>query len=126
LTDEDLGAIKRMHPKAAKERLAQLIISHYDPPGAADEAREEFKRVFSGKELPHDMPVLEFKEPRGVLDIISTSGIAKSRNEARRLIQQGAVTFDGVKINDENHQVNKTGILKVGSRRFFKVIVSQS
>jgi tyrosyl-tRNA synthetase len=126
LTDEDLDAIKRMHPKAAKERLAQLIIGHYDSPEAADEALEEFKRVFSDKELPHDMPVAEFKEPRGVLDIISTSGIAKSRNEARRLIQQGAVTFDGVKITDENHQVDKTGILKVGSRRFLKVTVSQS
>jgi tyrosyl-tRNA synthetase len=126
LTDEDLDAVKRMHPKEAKERLAAIIISHYDSLVAAEKAQAEFKRVFSVKELPQDLPVLEVKLPRGILDIISESGIAKSRNEARRLIQQGAVTFDGVKVGDENYQLNKTGILKVGSRRFLKVILSSS
>jgi tyrosyl-tRNA synthetase len=126
LTDEDLGAVKAMHPKAAKERLAELIISHYDSADAAQAALGEFKRVFSDKELPEDMPVLELHEARGILDIIFSGGIAKSRNEARRLIQQGAVTFDGAKVSDENHQIGITGILKVGSRRFLKVIVSPS
>jgi tyrosyl-tRNA synthetase len=124
LTDDDLDAVKRMHPKEAKERLAQHIISHYDSPLAAEQAKQEFKRVFSAKEMPLDMPALELPGPRGILEIISISGITKSRNEARRLIQQGAVTLDGVKIDDENYQINKTGILKVGSRRFLKVIVS--
>ncbi|MFH0877247.1 MAG: tyrosine--tRNA ligase, partial [Candidatus Omnitrophota bacterium] len=52
LTDEDLEAVKKMHPKEAKMRLAGLIVSQYHGKAAAQEARKDFQRVFSQRDFP--------------------------------------------------------------------------
>ena len=123
LTDNDLDEIKALHPKEAKVRLAKTIIAQYYSAKIADGAAEEFSRVFSGKELPQDMA--EFKSSAGklVVDIIVESGQVKSKNEVRRLIQQSAVEFEGVKISDINAVIGRPGVLKIGSRRFLKIII---
>ena len=46
-----------------------------------------------------------------------------SKSEARRLISQGGVTMDGIKISDEDWSV-KAGVVKVGKRRFLKLIAA--
>ena len=48
--------------------------------------------------------------------------LAKSRSEANRLIAQGAVSIDGEKISSTIARVKSGGIIKVGKRRFAKVI----
>jgi len=50
------------------------------------------------------------------------SGLVKSGNEARRLIKQGAIIFNDLKVEDENFIPPKGGVLKAGSRRFLKVV----
>jgi tyrosyl-tRNA synthetase len=61
----------------------------------------------------------------GILDLITSSGFAATRSEARRLIEQNAVTLDGEKINKIDAVVElKTGqVLRVGKRRFGKIVV---
>ena len=49
------------------------------------------------------------------------TGLAPSKKEARRLIEQGAVSHEGTRISDEHWPVKK-GILKVGKRRFLRII----
>ncbi len=122
LTDFDLLAVKGSHPKEAKERLAEIIISQYYNMDAARKARSEFVNVFKNKETPEDLPVFEIKESKKIIDLLMGSGIAKSKNEARRLVQQGGVIFNEEKIIDENFIVLFPGVLKVGSRRFLKII----
>jgi tyrosyl-tRNA synthetase len=123
LTDEDLDNIKQMHPKEAKLRLAKMIVSQYHSDRVAEASREEFQRVFAAGRLPQDIPVFSIQRPRRIIEIITESGLAKSGNESRRLIRQGAVEFNNQKIKDENFMVNSPGILKVGSRRFLNVKV---
>ena len=120
LTDEDLAAVKQMHPKEAKMRLGELIVSQYHSQDDGREARAEFERVFSQKELPQDMQEFKADGKKTVVTILTESGMAKSGNEARRLIQQGSVTFNSVKVGD-SFIVDKEGILKAGSRRFLKI-----
>jgi tyrosyl-tRNA synthetase len=122
LTDEDLGNLKNMHPKEAKLSLAENIVAQYHGCNPARKAREEFQQVFSQGELPKDIPVykLEGKESN-VIDILVDSGLTSSKNEARRLIQQGGVYLDGVRLDKEDSPVDKKGILKVGKRRFLKL-----
>ncbi len=122
LTDEDLQAVKAMHPKEAKLKLAELIVSQYHGSQEASAARSEFERVFSQKELPEELPEYTIDPAKNtVIEILLDSGIAASRNEARRLIQQGGVTLDGVRIDQENRAIDAGGILKVGKRRFLKL-----
>jgi len=121
LTDEDLAKIKSMHPRDAKVNLAKIIIAQYHSVQAAEKEAEEFTRVFSQKEIPQDMP--EFKaNGRNVVVILVESKLAASGNEARRLIKQGAVSFNNIKIDKEDFVPKEPGILKAGSRRFLKIL----
>ena len=121
LTDEDLDKVKQMHPKEAKLRLARIITAQYHSDKIAESAQEEFQRIFSARQLPKNMPVFQLKGSQRIIEIITESGLAKSGNEARRLIRQGAVNFENQKISDENFIVESSGILRVGSRRFLKI-----
>lgn len=123
LTDENLVEIKAMHPKEAKLKLAELIVSQYHPGPDAQNARLEFERVFSSKELPADMPsaVIKYSKVNAV-EIMMESGLVKSKNEARRLIQQGAVSLNDEVLKDEEIVIEKEAVLKAGKRRFLKLI----
>lgn len=124
LTDEDLDTVKQMHPKEAKMKLAQLIIGQYHSPEAAQDARAEFDRVFADKGLPEDMKTVKISGPVALIDIMAQNSLAGSKNEARRLIRQGAVDFNDNKISDENFKIELGGTLKVGARRFLKIELS--
>lgn len=121
LTDEDLSAVKGMHPKEAKLRLAGIITAQYHSAAGAKKAREEFERTFSDRKIPENLPVVRITEPKNLLNLIIDNKLALSRNEARRLIQQGAVEFSGNKVESEKFNIDKSGVLKVGSRRFVKI-----
>jgi len=123
LTDEDLGKVKSMHPKEAKSFLAKIIVSQYYGLEAGIKEEKEFQRVFSSKELPQDMPEYKIKPKEKIVSVLLSGGLVKSGNEARRLIKQQAVLFDDAKVTDEDFIIEKSGILKAGSRRFLKVIV---
>ncbi len=125
LTDEDPAALKNMHPKEAKLRLAEAIVGQYHSGKDADTSRLEFERVFSQKELPQD--ILEYKTDgkQQILTILLNSGLVKSGNEARRLLRQGAVLFNDARIEKESFIPQQSGILKVGTRRFLKITCSK-
>lgn len=123
LTDEDLSFVKQMHPREAKERLAFMVVGKYHSKKEAERSRDEFKRVFSNKELPDNIPEYRISGQENIVKVMTDSGMAGSGNEARRLIAQGAVSLDGGKIVDDKFSVARPGILKAGSRRFLKIAI---
>ena len=123
LTEEDLTAVRSLHPKEAKENLARIIISQYHGSLQAQKAQDEFNKVFKDKEIPSDTPEYKISASIRILDLLAASGLCGSKNEARRLIQQGAVSFNEEKLKDENSLIQAGGILKAGSRRFLKVVI---
>ena len=115
---------EKTHPRQAKADLAKRIVTQYHSAEAADAAAAEFDRVFASKQNPTDMP--EISVPAGeinIVDLIVAADFAPSKKEARRLVQQNAVTLDDEKISDINATVAvKPGaVLKVGKRRFGKI-----
>lgn len=123
LTDENLDAVKKIHPKRAKLRLAEDITRQYHGKDLAEKARAEFEGVFSKGELPQDIPVYKLKKQKSsVIDILLDSGLTGSKNEARRLIQQGGVSLDGERLDKKEAIIDREGILKAGKRRFLKLI----
>jgi tyrosyl-tRNA synthetase len=123
LTDEDLGEIKKMHPKEAKARLAGNLVGQYHSRQEACDARLEFERVFSKKELPKGMPEFKTDGRQTVIAVLLNSGLVKSGNEARRLIKQQAVFFDNVRVDKEDFVPQNSGILRAGARRYLKLII---
>lgn len=123
LTEEDLTAVRSLHPKEAKENLARIIISQYHGSLQAQKAQEEFNKVFKDKEIPADAPEYKLSSSIKILDLLAVSGLCGSKNEARRLIQQGAVSFNDQKIKDDNSLIQSAGLIKAGTRRFLKVVI---
>ncbi len=114
------------NPRNLKRRLAREIVSLYHTPEEAVKAEEEFDRIFIKKELPDEIPEMEWTRANGnisITDLITQVSFAPSKSEARRLVQQGGVTFNNQKISDPSTTViiEKDNILKVGKRKFIRI-----
>ncbi len=115
------------NPRDLKRQLARTLVRIYYDEQSALGAEEAFDKIFIKKEIPDEIP--EFKIETGdkkinIIDLILAVQFASSKSEARRLITQGGVTVDGEKIDDITSTVNldKEKILKVGKRKFIKII----
>jgi len=114
LTDVPLGEIRetlrREHPRDAKECLARTITARYHGSAVADEAADEFRRVFAQHEKPREIPEkhlslsnLHVDSRTGQVGVASTmvaSGFVSSTSEAMRKIKEGAVWLDDVQVTD--------------------------
>lgn len=117
----------RTHPRQAKAELARQIVATFHDGAAADSAAGEFDRVFAQRQKPTDMPEVPCAaEAINIVDLVTQAGFAKSRSEARRLVQQNAVSIDERKINDVDAEVTPADgqVLKVGKRRFARLTVT--
>ena len=122
----------KLHPMDVKKRLGREIVTIYHDGAAAVEAQGEFERVFSSRELPTDIPTV--KITASVLKdrkiwapkLLSMTGTASSNSDARRLIDQGGVSLDGVKITDSNADVEIVDgqVLRVGKLKFVRLEIN--
>lgn len=121
----------KLHPMDVKKRLGREIVTIYHSKQAAEDAQAEFERVFSQKEIPTDMPEVTI-EPADLTDgaiwiakLLVKAGMAPSNSEARRLVQQGAVTIDGEKVSDPSANIApKDGqVIKAGKLKFARLVV---
>ena len=129
LSDMSLADIEKMkkdietgdfHPMQAKKNLAREIVTRYHGAQAGLDAEEEFVRIFSNRNTPTD--IQEYKISGNFLDIILALNFASSKSEARRLAEQGGVHFENEKIYDLTITPDHEGILKVGKRKFAKLV----
>ncbi len=111
-----------LHPKQAKVDLAMYIVGDFYSVQGAQGAAEEFERRFSRKEIPEDVeewtgPVSE--EGQRLTALMVASGMAKSGSAATRVLSQGGVKIDGVRVEDRFHTIAKTEapfVLQVGKK----------
>lgn len=122
LTSVDLKEIKSIHPKEAKENLGFILVKQYHGLDKAKEAKTYFDSVFKNKETPIKMPEYKLSAKVNILDLLIESGLIKSKNEGRRLVVQSGVIFNDKKIIDEKFLIQESGILKVGARRFLRIV----
>ncbi len=137
---DEIDAMEKMlrndqaNPRDLKMRLAREITGLYHGAAAANQAEEGFVSVFQKKGVPDD--IMEFMLPKEIhegenVDISSLLvevGFCPSKSEARRLVSQGAVRINGVKLEDCTVTGIKNGdILQAGKLRFVRLLkASQS
>jgi len=118
----------RLNPMTVKKRLAHELVKDFWSVKDAGEAAEEFARTVQQREVPDDIPELRVAAGSTALlsAEISRAGLAKSRSEARRLLEQKAIEINGKTVNEdlEMGKIDDGSIIKVGKRRFIKVIKS--
>jgi len=118
---------KTINPRDLKRRLARTLVTLYHSNEAAQNAESEFDRIFIEKSLPDEVQEFRLSPGNGPFNIgalLVATHLASSKSEARRLIEQGGVTADGQRVDDISAPLptKKEFILKVGKRRFLKVI----
>ncbi|MEN8141183.1 MAG: tyrosine--tRNA ligase [Thermodesulfobacteriota bacterium] len=119
----------RLHPKAAKMQLAREITARFYDQDAAQAAEAHFEQVFKKHDLPDDIPECKLaasSEKIWLPKLLAEAGMVKGTGEGRRMIKQNAVSVDGAKVSDQNLELPCQGevLLKVGKRKFAKVIFS--
>jgi tyrosyl-tRNA synthetase len=114
-----------LHPKTVKQELARRLVADFHGNSAADAAHEEFERIFGGGGIPDDIESLR-AGAQPLATLLATLGLAPSKNEARRLIQQGAVSIDNARESDPARTVASRAepyLFKIGKRRFAKITI---
>ena len=118
-----------LHPMTAKKDLAQEIVTKYHDATAARSARERFEATVQRGEIPAELQTIQAgSDWRNVSHALAASGMASSRREAERLIEQGGVKIDGETVTDPKRAWSHTSavVLSVGTRKFVRILPSSS
>jgi len=127
LTDFDISIIKNMHPKDVKLLLAETLVSFYHSKEIAEKAKDEFIKIFSKKELPSDIETYKVDtDIVNLIDFLANFKIVSSKNEARRLLNQNAISIidrdSTLDIKEPTLNIPPSGlILKIGKKKFIKI-----
>ncbi len=116
-------AAGELHPKEAKVALGKSVVADFHSAAEADRAAAAFERRFSRKELPEDLPVVEYHvepAPRTLERLLADHGYAASGSEAARKIKQGGVKLDGERLTKTQWHLTTPGeyVVEVGRRAF--------
>jgi tyrosyl-tRNA synthetase len=107
------------NPRDQKLVLAEDITSLYHGKKLASEARENFISQFTDKELPKGIETISIKSQL-ISSSIVAAGMASSKSEAKRLINQGGVKYDNKIVKEDFviQPVDAAKLLQVGKRKF--------
>ena len=116
--------LKKENPINIKKELAYQIVSELYDKKSAEKAREDFEKIVQKKEMPNNTAIetqtIHLKAKIG--DVLIEGGLAKSKSNAKRLIEQGGVSLNDKKIIDVNFETDE-GILRVGKRKIKKLVL---
>ena len=134
VSNEDLEKLKEglksgaLHPKKVKADLGREIAARFHSQAEAQEASDEFDRVFAAGKTPDEIPLHQVAwADEGQIWLpkaLHESGVVSSSSDGRRMIVQGAVTVDGVKVTDPDTKITRGAekLVKIGKRRFIRLI----
>lgn len=121
---------KGEHPMTIKKELAFQIVEELCGLEQAEQAKEAFQKRVQDKELPSEIPSFTLDRSEGnnltITDVLVATGLADSKSDAKRVIQQGGTVVNGKQITDFNtnfstlEDANGT-VIQVGKHRIIKV-----
>jgi tyrosyl-tRNA synthetase len=110
----------KLHPKDAKMNLAKQIVAMYHGESLAEKAEKSFSDTFSKGEIPKDVEGFVLEKEMMIVEALVASGCVSSKSEARRLIEQGAVTNLDNNLKIESDEIVVPGTYRIGKHRFIK------
>ena len=124
LSIEEISKILDGDPKSAKMRLAREIVTIYHSESDAKKAEENWVKTFSEGGVPEDIVSVNGVVGNLLKDTAISSKLIESSSEWKRLIEQGGIYFEDEKITDPNQKIEKSGVLKIGKRRFLNIEIN--
>lgn len=135
LSNEEIEDICKGNINAAKERLAYEVTALIHGKEEAEKALKGAKAAFGGvgdkDSMPSaKLPLCRFEEGINAVDLFTEAGLASTKSEARRLIEQGGAFLNEEKITDVKAVIKKETvlakpdiILRAGKKRFMRIII---
>lgn len=127
LTPPQIAAIEQgvkdesIHPRDAKMRLAREIAAAFYGSDDAANAEQAFIETFQKGNIPEEIPTQKLDVSLTIVEILLAAGFAQSKSEARRLIEQKGVRFEGNVIDNPAETITSEGVLQVGKRHFLRM-----
>ena len=113
------------NPRDIKRSLAKDLVKKYYSEKEADLAQSSFDQIFVKRDNPENMQSRKIDSDVGLLELITEEGLVASKGEGKRLLNQNAIKINGQVCNDINFVISSSEeefVIKVGKRRFLKVI----
>jgi len=115
----------KINPRDLKKKLAYEIVKIYHGEKKAEEAQKNWENVFSKKEIPDEIEKIKSEKGEMLSDVLVKNKILSSKGEWRRLVEGKAVhnLIEKENITDQNMTLSKELILKLGKKRFVKIVI---
>ena len=113
------------NPRDLKRSLAKDLVKKYYSEKEAELAQSSFDQIFVKRDNPENMQVRKIDSDVGLLELLTEEGLVASKGEGKRLLNQNAIKINGQVCNDINFVISSSEeefVIKVGKRRFLKVI----
>lgn len=114
-----------VNPRDVKAELAFEVVKTFHDEASAKRAADHFASVFQKHETPEDMEQITVASPESVVDVLVRSKLVASKSEARRMVEQGGVKFNGEAVSSVDQMIEGTedgAVLQKGKRHFRRLV----
>ena len=125
LDKEEIKTLIKEDINNAKKKLAYFVTTDCHSESSAQEAEEKARSIFENNSFDN-IDEINFKIDSKLIDTLTSNSSVSSKSEAKRLIEGGGIKIDDAQINDINLTIDKSyneKILKIGKKKYFKIIV---
>lgn len=121
---------KGENPRDLKRELAKELVTELHSEDAATKAQEYFEKTVVNREMPTEIPVVTINASENLFelsDLLVKLGLAASKSEAKRLVEQGGVMIDEERQENSSKEVaiEDSVVVKVGKRKFVQVTLEK-
>lgn len=114
------------HPMELKKQMAHAVVAKFWSVIDADDAQKQFESLFQKRDYSQAQSVQlpdGFENPIWIVDLLRQLGVIESSSQARRLIEDGAVTVDGKPIVDFKDRISwqQGSIVKAGKHHIYRI-----
>ena len=131
ITEDEIEQLKikmkeGTNPRDIKFLLAEELVDRFHSEGEGNSCKEAFLQRFQKGQLPDDIPSVSVDvgaDGMPLTNLLKNCEMTTSTSEAMRLIKQGGVKIDSVKVEDPKLIVmqGQESIYQVGKRKFLKI-----
>ena len=116
-----------VNPRDIKKDLAKNLVAKYYDDSVAEKAEKSFEQIFVKRDNPDEIPEARLSTEKSLIDLLFEENLISSKGEGKRLIAQKAIKINGETCNEPNKLLSSDdsgAVIKVGKRRFLKIVSS--
>jgi tyrosyl-tRNA synthetase len=120
LSASEIDSTLKLKPRDAKAALARQLVKRLHGEEAPARAEEDFNVKFRKRDIPEEMPERAISNPEDLVGALVEVEFARTRGDAKRLVDQGGVRVNGEKALPDT-RLRDGEVLQAGKRNFVRI-----